>query len=144
MEYIQLSVTTDWDPRPNQDSTICVPVCFNTVGLVVLSPPGHQTSSIALQVNLESSGKSTEDQCCLVKKACSLAQHNRTPILSSVEGRWTQHRPAYWRALWRRFLTVIVKILPPIATKWLIRTAAQRCDFSSGTIHLENNLLQVL
>ncbi|GFX44589.1 uncharacterized protein TNCV_2637541 [Trichonephila clavipes] len=80
MEHMQVSVATERDPCPIQDSTTSITVSFNSVGLMVSSALFPQISrrpeSLSI-VNLDSSVNSTEAHCCCVQETCSLAQHKR-------------------------------------------------------------------
>lgn len=52
MEYIQVSVITEYDPYTNYDFTTTEPVCFDSAELMVsgaLFPPDQQTPLIDLK-----------------------------------------------------------------------------------------------
>ncbi|GFW90647.1 hypothetical protein TNCV_628131 [Trichonephila clavipes] len=84
---MQVSVATERDPCPNQDSTTSITVSFNSVGLMVSSALFPQISRRPESLSIvNDSLNSTEAHCCCVQETCSLAQHKRFPSLSSVEG----------------------------------------------------------
>ncbi|GFU51945.1 hypothetical protein TNCV_3734501 [Trichonephila clavipes] len=73
MEHMQVSVATERDPCPNQDSTTSITVSFNSVGLRVRCSLqiSRRPESLSI-VNLDSSVNITEAHCCCVQETCSL------------------------------------------------------------------------
>ncbi|GFX17208.1 hypothetical protein TNCV_2857311 [Trichonephila clavipes] len=94
-----VSVATERDPWPNQDSTTSITVSFNSVGFssALFLQISRRPESLSI-VNLDSSVNSTEAHCCCVQETCSLAQHKRflrcRPLMGTHTTGLLAYRPA--------------------------------------------------